>query len=71
MLRLPLQVSSHVRGPERYPHQLPARVKVVAEFGLVPQPLDPKARQRQNYTALLTEQRTCRTAAVTVTFSKP
>lgn len=70
-LRLPLQVSTHVRGPERYPHQLPATVKVVAEFGLVPQALDPKARHRQNYAALLADQRTCRTAAVTVTFGTP
>jgi hypothetical protein len=70
-LRLPLQVSTHVRGPGRYPGQLLATVKVVAEFGLVSQALDPKARHRQNYTALLADQRTCRTTAVTVTFGKP
>lgn len=70
-LRLPLQVSTHVRGPERYTGQLPATVKVVAEFGLVQQALDPKARHRQSYPALLADQRTCRTAAVAVTFGKP
>lgn len=70
-LRLPLQVSSHVRGPARYPHTLPATVKVVAEFGLVSQALDPGARHRQSYPALLADQRTCRTAAVAVTLTKP
>lgn len=71
VVRLPLQVSTHVRGPARYPGQLPSTVKVVAEFGLVSQALDPKARHRQNYTALLADQRICRAAAVTVTLGKP
>lgn len=70
-LRLPLQVSSHVRGPARYPQPLPATVRVVAEFGLVSQALDPKARHRQSYPALLADQRTCRSAAVPVTLGKP
>lgn len=70
-LRLPLQVSSHVRGPARYPHPLPATVRVVAEFGLVSQALDPKARHRQSYPALLADQRTCRSAPVMVTLGKP
>jgi len=70
-LRLPLEVSTHLRGPQRYPGQLPATVKVVAEFGVVHQALDPKARHRQSYTALLADQRACRTQPVTVTLGKP
>jgi hypothetical protein len=70
-LRLPLQVSTHLRSPQPYPGSLPATVKVVAEFGLVAQALDPTQRHRQSYRALLADQRICRTAPVSVTLGKP
>ena len=66
-LRMPLQVSTHLSSAHPHPSPLPRTVKVVAEFGLVPEPLDPSQRHRQNYTALVDSQRTCRSAAVTVT----
>ncbi|HEX3760102.1 MAG TPA: hypothetical protein VHW23_15405 [Kofleriaceae bacterium] len=71
LLRFPLQVSTHLRGPDPYPGALPDTVKLVAEFGLVAQPLDPAQRHRQSYRALVADQRTCRTAPVTVTVRKP
>jgi len=70
-LRRPLQVSTHLFSPHLYPGPLPETVKVVAEFGLVPQAVDPKQRHHQNYSALIASQRTCRTAAVTVSLGKP
>ena len=70
-LRLPLQVSTHLRSAHSHPSPLPRTVKVVAEFGLVPDALDPSQRHRQNYTALVASQRTCRSPAVTVTLPAP
>jgi hypothetical protein len=70
-LRLPLQVSTHLRSPQPYSGSLPATVKVVAEFGLIAQALDPAQRHRQSYRALVAEQRTCRTAPASVTLGKP
>lgn len=70
-LRLPLQISSHVRGPQRYAKPLPEHASVVAELGFVSHALDPKTRHRQSYPALLADQRTCRTPAVTVALATP
>lgn len=70
-LRLPLQVSTHLRSPQPYPGSLPATVNVVAEFGMIAQALDPTQRHRQSYRALLADQRICRTAPVSVTLGKP
>lgn len=69
-LRFPLQVSTHLRGPQPYPGSLPDTVNVVAEFGLVAQALDPAQRHRQSYRALVADQRICRTAPVSVTVRK-
>src|SRR5262249_27725954 len=66
-VRLPLEVSTHLRAPSRYAGPLPATVKLVAEFGLVAQALDPKERHRQSYTRLVAAQRTSRAPAVAVT----
>lgn len=71
LLRFPLQVSTHLRSPQPYPGSLPATVKVVAEFGLIAQALDPAQRHRQSYRALVAEQRTCRTASVSMTLGTP
>jgi hypothetical protein len=70
-LQLPLQVSTHLRGPHRHEGTLPRTLEVVAEFGLVPDALDPKARHRQNYPALVASQRTCRSPALSVDLGAP
>jgi hypothetical protein len=66
-LRAPLQVSDHFSGPHAHAGALPATVKVVAEFGVIDEALDPAQRHRQNYPSLVSRQRTCRSAPVTVT----